>query len=83
MAVKIHPHARERMKERGATNEEVVKTLESGEEFPAKFGRIGLRRNFDFNNVWRGRNYKTKQLEVYAVREGKDFVVISVIVKYF
>jgi hypothetical protein len=83
MAVIIHPHARERMEERGATDEEVIKTVEEGEEFPAKFGRVGLRRNFTFENAWRGRNYKTKQLEVYGVKENNDFMVISVIVKYF
>jgi len=71
------------MKERGATDEEVIKTVEEGEEFPAKFGRVGLRRNFAFESIWRARNYKIKQLEVYGVKEGKDFIVISVIVKYF
>lgn len=70
------------MEERGATDEEVIKTVEEGEAFPAKFGRVGLRRNFTFENVWRGRNYKTKQLEVYGVKEDNDFMVISVIVKY-
>lgn len=57
--------------------------MEEGEEFLAKFGRVGLRRNFSFESIWRRRNYKTKQLEVYGVKEGKDFIVISVIVKYF
>jgi hypothetical protein len=35
--VRLHPHARERMEERGATEEEVRATVEQGEPFPAKF----------------------------------------------
>ena len=42
--VRLHPHARERMDERGATEEEVRATVEQGEPFPAKFGR---ERGFD------------------------------------
>ena len=83
MAIKIHPHTKERMQERGATDEEIIKTVEEGEKFPAKFGRIGLRRNFTFEGMWRGKEYKTKQVEVYAVKEAEDFIVITVVVKYF
>ena len=54
MAIRIHPHAKERMKERGATEDEVVATIEKGECFPAKFGRTGFRRNFSFEDRRRG-----------------------------
>ena len=83
MAVKFHPHARERLRERGASENEVIKTGETGERLPAKFGRSGFRRNFTFNGVWRGKKYRTKQIEVYAVEETGDFIVITVVVKYF
>ncbi|MDP3185945.1 MAG: DUF4258 domain-containing protein [Anaerolineales bacterium] len=43
MAIRFHPHALERMAERGASEEEVRATVESGEQFPAKFGRVGFR----------------------------------------
>ena len=46
MPIKFHPHALERMEERNATEDEVIATIEEGEEFPAKFGRAGFRRNF-------------------------------------
>jgi hypothetical protein len=71
------------MTERGATEEEVVATLSGGESFPAKFDRQGFRRNFDKTGVWRGRSYTTKQIEAIAVREGPDWLVITVIVRYF
>jgi hypothetical protein len=69
MAIKLHPHAFERIEERGTTVEEVVATVEGGESFPAKFGRIGFRRNFPFSKEWRGRVFASKQLEVFAVKE--------------
>lgn len=83
MNIKFHPHAEERLLERGATKEEVIITIESGERFSAKYGRIGFRRNILFQNNWRNKFYNTKQLEVYAVQENNTWVVISIITKYF
>jgi Domain of unknown function (DUF4258) len=83
MAVHVHPNARERMEERGATEEEVRATVEHGEAFPAKFGRTGFRRNFRFDQNRHGRHYQTKQIEAYAVQEGTDWLVITVITRYF
>ncbi|GBC85425.1 hypothetical protein HRbin11_01874 [bacterium HR11] len=58
MEIRLHPHARERMVERGVTEEEVRMTVTNGEQFPAKFGRKGFRRNFPFHQTWRGRYYR-------------------------
>ena len=83
MKIQLHPHANERLLERGATEAEVVATVEGGERFPGRFGRTGFRRNFIFNKEWQGRRYVTKQVEVYAVEERKEWLVITVIVRYF
>lgn len=83
MAIRYHPHALERMKERGATEDEVETTVKQGEQFPTRFNRTGFRRNFSFNNMWRGKYYENKQIEVYAVSEGDDWLVISLITRYF
>jgi len=45
MSVRLHPHARQRIPERGTTENEVVEMVEEGESFPAKLGRTGFRRN--------------------------------------
>jgi hypothetical protein len=71
------------MLERGASEEEVAATLREGERFAAKFGREGFRRNFAFEALWRGRRYHMKQVEAFAVQEGGEWLVISVVVKYF
>ena len=86
MNARIHPHAKERMVERGATEKEVIATVREGERTPAKFGRVGFRRNFAYNAKWRGRRYANKQVEAIAVRESENpesWVVITVIVRFF
>jgi len=83
MAIRFHPHALERMDQRGATKQEVIVTVETGERFKAKFNRTGFRRNFAFEKQWRGKHYETKQVEAYAVQENDDWLVISVITRYF
>lgn len=84
MEIRFHPHAQERMGERGATEHEVRTTVEMGERFPAKFGRVGFRRNFPYDRLWRGQLYPTKQVEVYAEEEKpQEWLVITVITRYF
>jgi len=81
--IDIHPHARERAIERGASEGEIVVTVETGERFAAKYGRIGFRRNFPFGGLWRGQRYATKQVEAFAVEEGGHWIVVTVLVKFF
>jgi hypothetical protein len=82
MKVRLHPHARERGTERGATEPEMIATVIQGERFLAKYGRTGFRRNFPFDAEWQGRSYRTKQVEAYAVEED-GWLIITVMVKYF
>lgn len=67
MKVNFHPHALQRMTERGATEDEVIATGQTGERFPAKYGSEGFRRDFVFQWVWRGRRFDSKQIEAFAV----------------
>lgn len=83
MSVRLHPHARERLAERGASEVEVAAVVEQGERFPAKYGRVGFRGNIAFDAEWNGRRYAIKQIEAYAVAEDGDWLVITVIVKFF
>ena len=81
--VMLHPHALERVIERGCTMEEVIDTVRSGEQFLAKFGRQGFRKNFSFEQAWRGKYYSSKQVEVFAVKAAQDWLVLTVITRYF
>ena len=83
MEVVFHPHARERLAERGVTEDEAVSAVKGGERFSAKFGRVGFRRNFSYGKQWRGKYYATKQVEVFAVEESHQWVAITTIARYF
>ncbi len=54
-------HSKERMSERGATEKEVIKTLENGVEVKAELGRLAKELVFDFNNNWMGKIYQQKK----------------------
>ena len=81
--VRLHPHALTRLSERGVTQDEVVATVQTGEQFPAKFGRTGFRKSFRFDSTWQERFYATKEIEVIAVRDGDDWLVITVVTRYY
>lgn len=83
MTINFHPHAKNRIIEWGATEEEIILTVEKGERFLAKYGRTGFRRNFIFQKKWGEKSYNTKQLEVFAVKENNDWLVLTVITRYF
>jgi hypothetical protein len=83
MKITIHPHALQRMKERGALEHEIHDTVNHGERFPAKLGRSGFRKNFSFNGMLLNKKYSMKQIEVFAVHENDGWTVITVIVKYY
>jgi hypothetical protein len=81
--IEIHPHARERSPERGIGEQEIVATVLTGESFPAKFGRMGFRKIFDYNANWRGRWYANKEVEAIAVETSDGWLVLTVIARYF
>lgn len=81
--IRFSAHALERMAERGATREEVEHTILNGEASPARQGRTRFRHTFPFNAEWNGRHYAHKELTVYAVEENEDWIVITLICRYF
>lgn len=83
MAIMIRPHAKERMAERGATDDEVLSVLRTGFRVPARFGRRKQWMTFPFERYRHGKFFRFKQIEVHSVDEGEDIIVITVGVKYF
>jgi len=83
MPIRIHPHAMQRIRERGATVAEVRLTISQGAVSGAKFGRTRFRRVFRFKAMWNGKYYARKQIDAFAVTMGGDHLVVTVIVKYF
>ncbi len=83
MAIRLHSLAVATLAERGATEQEILTTVVHGETFPAKYGRTGFRRNFEYDDLWRGKHYPMKQIEAYAVHEGNGWLVNSFVTKFF
>jgi len=81
--IQIHPHAAQRMRERGATTEQVRKTVAHGRPSRGKFGRTRFRKNFAFGKVWLGRRYANQQIDAFAAKITDGWLVVTVIVKYF
>lgn len=76
-------HAKQRAEERGTNEEEIKQTIFYGEQFPAKQGRLKFEKTFAYKNIWNGRYYNSKKLEVIAVKEDEGWVAITVITKFF
>ncbi len=64
------------MRERGATESEVLATVETGERFPAPWGRTGFRKRFRATAGRRGR----REVSVYAETQDKTWLVVTVVV---
>ena len=80
--VNILGHALESMEERGATVDEVERTVLTGDVSPAKKGRMRYMKNFRFDGFWRGCRYTTKQVNAIVARHGNEMRVVTVITKY-
>jgi hypothetical protein len=71
------------MEERGATREEVLRTIRAGQLSPARFGRTRYGMTISYEDFWRAQFCKHKHIEAYCAVEGNDLIVVTVIVKYF
>jgi len=76
-------HAREQMTERGADESEVIDAIRTGEQVPGKHGRLGYRKNFQYNRLWSGRTYAIKQVLAIVAVEAESLVVVTVYTFYF
>ena len=83
MKIRIHPHAQQRMRERGATAKQVRETVLKGTAAPAKFGRTRFRRNFAFGRTWSGKRYARRPIDAFATKIRDGWLVVTVIVRYF
>ena len=76
-------HALSQMPSRGASREEVELAIRSGEEVPAKEGRLAYRKSLSFGGRWKGRYYETRQVMPIVMEEAERLVVVTVYVFYF
>ena len=82
MKIIIDPHTVERAIERGASEIEIINTLENGTIIIGKKGRLGKAMVFEFNNDWKGEHYDQKKLEVFYLIENDVIITVTVYVYY-
>jgi hypothetical protein len=78
----IIDHARLRMAERGASEDDVRHAIETGRAEPQRAGRWAKEAVFPYNADWQGRRYEQKKVRAVYVEEGARVVVVTVYVYY-
>jgi hypothetical protein len=82
MRIQIDQHTLQRAEERGTSEEEITDVIETGFTIPAKHGRIGKAKVYEFKKERHGRNYEQKRVEVFYVMEEDLIVTVTVYVFY-
>jgi hypothetical protein len=82
MNYQIDPHTLERADERGATRQEIIDVIETGDPVAAKYGRLAKSKLFAFQQERLGKYYEQKRIEVIYTIENETAVTITVYVFY-
>ena len=82
MEIRIDPHTLERAEERGTSEEEIKDVINSGFPIPAKGGRLGKAKVYDFRQQRHGKYYEQKRVEVIYTLEQETIVTVTVYVFY-
>ncbi len=82
MKIRIDSHTLERAMERGTNEDEIIDVLHAGFDIPAKKGRRGKARIFDFTRKRLDVFYEQKKVEVIYTIEDDTIITITVYVFY-
>ena len=82
MEIRIDPHTLERAEERGASESEIQDVVNTGFPVPAKHGRTGRGKVYDFGQSRYNEYYRQKRVEVYYIVEGDAITTVTVYVFY-
>jgi hypothetical protein len=82
MNIQIDPHTLERAEERGVSADEIIDVIVSGTSIPAKYGRLGKTKTYEFKKDRLGRYYEHKRVEVFFVVERDVIVTVTLYVFY-
>lgn len=75
-------HARDRMAERGADENDVRKAIREGSRELARMGRDLYRITFEFDDVRHGKRYRSREVAAVVAEEPARLVVVTVFVFY-
>jgi hypothetical protein len=80
--IQIDPHTLARAAERGAHEEEIREVINTGFSVPAKYGRLGKCKVYDFQQTRQGRFYEHRRVEVFYTIERETIITVTVYVFY-
>ena len=72
----------ERAEERGTNEKEIIDVIQSGFTIPAKYGRLGKAKIYDFRQKRHGRYYEQKRVEVFYIIQDDNIITVTVYVFY-
>ena len=70
MEIQIDPHTIERAGERGTNEKEIIEVIDTSFPIPAKYGREGKAKIYDFKQKRHNKYYEQKRIEVFYITEG-------------
>ena len=82
MDIQIDPHTLERAEERGTNEDEIKNVIEAGFPIPAKYGRSGKAKVYDFKQDRQDKYYDQKRVEVFYLIEANKIITVTVYVFY-
>lgn len=82
MEIQIDPHTLERAEERGTDESEIRDVINTGFDIPARYGRIGRAKLYDFKKKRINRYYEQKRVEVFYTIERNKIITVTVYVFY-
>lgn len=77
MEIRIDLHTLERAEERGTNEEEIKDVINAGIPIPAKRGRLGKAKIYDFEQKRHDSYYEQKRVEVIYTQEREIAVTVS------
>jgi len=82
MEIQIDLHTLERAEERGTNEREIKDVINTGFSIPAKYGRIGKAKIYEFKRNRFNKYYEQKYVEVFYIVEEDKIITITVYVFY-
>ena len=71
-----------RAAERGTSEREIMDVIQTGFAIPAKYGRIGKAKVYEFKQTRLNKYYEQKRVEVFYTIEGNKIITVTVYVFY-
>lgn len=82
MEIQIDHHSLERAEDRGTNEDEIKDVINTGFTIPAKHGRMGKAKIYDFNQERHGQYYEQKRVEVIYTVERDIIITVTVYAFY-